>query len=149
MKKWLLALILLVAAPRAAHAICVLDAVSGMAFGSYDVYSSAPLETSGTITVRCLVSLFVTVEVSKGSSTSFANRTMALPGGTGTKLNYNLYRNAGRTQIWGDGTSGTTKYGPVLVLISTINIPIYGSIPAGQDVTAGSYSDTVVVTLNY
>jgi spore coat protein U-like protein len=65
-------------------------------------------------------------------------------------LEYNLYRDAAFSAIWGDGTSGTTTY--------TIRNPpnnqdvvltVYGRVPALQDVATGSYADAVIVTINF
>jgi spore coat protein U-like protein len=30
-----------------------------------------------------------------------------------------------------------------------ISVPVYGRVPAGQDVTAGAYADTVSVIVNF
>ncbi len=65
-------------------------------------------------------------------------------------LTYNLYRNAGRTNIWGDGTGGTSVYTRANPPNdSNVNLTIYGRIPAQQDVSAGNYSDTVSAVINF
>ena len=63
---------------------------------------------------------------------------------------YNLFLNAAFTQIWGDGTGGTSTY----FLHNPPNkkdvpVTVFSRIPAGQDVAVGGYGDTVVVTLEY
>jgi spore coat protein U-like protein len=69
-------------------------------------------------------------------------------------LNYNLYFDAAFTQIRGDGTGGSQQGGATLTVssgtrtASTTSV-IYGQIPALQDPAAGSYADTIVVTLTY
>jgi len=74
--------------------------------------------------------------------------------GTNT-LSYNLYFDAAFTQIRGDGTGGSQVGGGTLTLTPssrTQSVPastIYGRIPAGQDVAAGNYSDTIIVTVTY
>jgi spore coat protein U-like protein len=66
--------------------------------------------------------------------------------GTAT-LQYNLFTNAGRTLVWGDGTGGTS--------VRTVGasrgqaLPVFGRIPPLQDVASGSYSDTLVATFNF
>jgi len=57
--------------------------------------------------------------------------------------------NAGRTSIWGDGTSGTSVYSRVNPPNNDVNVTIYGRVPAAQDVSVGSYSDTVSATINF
>lgn len=126
--------------------ICTLRSTPGASFGSYNVFTATPLDTTTTITYRCTAALAVTIEISIGSSTSYAART--LRSGSQT-LSYNLYRDAARTQIWGDGSAQTVRYGPVIGLLSDVVVPVYARIPARQDVATGSYTDTVVVTLHY
>lgn len=145
-RAWL-ALAGVIALARPAQAQCVLDSVSGVAFGTYDTFSSAPLDSSGSVTCRCLVALGVSIDLSAGSSGSFANRTMTKIGGTDT-LSYNLFLDVARVLIWGNGSNGTVHY-TNLGLLSALTIPIYGRVPARQDVATGNYSDVVVVTLNY
>ena len=132
---------------RGAQAQCVIDAVTSPTFGSYDPLSSNPLDTTGSVTYRCLVALAITIDLARGASATYAARTMARAGG-GT-LTYNLFLDPARQMIWGDATGGTVHYGPVLGLLSAVVVPLFGRIPAGQDASVGSYSDTIVVTLNY
>jgi spore coat protein U-like protein len=67
-------------------------------------------------------------------------------------MQYNLYTNAGHTQVWGDATGGTVKISDsqlVLVGTSQYSYTAYGRIPALQDLPPGTYTDTITVTLNY
>lgn len=130
-----------------ASAQCVIDSTSGVAFGSYDPLSAAPLDTTGSITARCLVALLVTIDLGTGSSASYAVRT--LKSGTNV-LSYNLYLDAARQTVWGNAAgNGTVHYGPALGLLSGATIPIYARVAPNQDVAVGNYTDTIVVTLNY
>jgi spore coat protein U-like protein len=54
---------------------------------------------------------------------------------------------ASRSTVWGDGTSGTDFF--FFDDLNDIDLPVYARTPLGQDVTAGSYSDTVVVTVEW
>jgi spore coat protein U-like protein len=66
------------------------------------------------------------------------------------QLFYNLYRDAGRTVIWGNGGAGTQAY-----IVQNppnnqdINVPIFGRIPALQNAGEGVYSDTITVTMTF
>jgi len=63
-------------------------------------------------------------------------------------LEYNLYTDAGRTTVWGDGTaSSVTAAGTGSGAQQSLTV--YGRIPASQSVPAGSYSDTVTATINF
>ena len=65
-------------------------------------------------------------------------------------LTYNLYRDAARTTIWGDGTGGTQIYSVIVTPPARpVDVPIYGRIPSGQDVTAGTYSNTITATIQF
>ena len=69
----------------------------------------------------------------------------------GEKLSYNLFVDAARTAVWGDGTSGTTNYtrSNPPANGNNVNVTIFASIAAAQDVSAGSYSDSVSVVINF
>jgi spore coat protein U-like protein len=65
-------------------------------------------------------------------------------------LAYNLFRNAARTTIWGDGTGGTAVYSRANPPNnSNVNVTIYAQMPPGQDVSAGNFGDTVSATINF
>jgi spore coat protein U-like protein len=67
-------------------------------------------------------------------------------------LSYNLYMSAAYSNVWGDGSGSTTLIngGALLSVGTTVtDCTVYGRIPAGQDSAAGSFLDTIVVTLNY
>ena len=138
-------LVMLAGADRL-EAACTLSATP-VAFGPYDVFQVGPTDSTGTITYRCNNNDHgIRIAISAGSSGTFTNRT--LKNGTENLL-YNLFY-GGFGQVWGDGTSGTTTY----FLHNPANnqnivITVYGRAPAGQDVAVGSYTDTVVVTLEY
>jgi spore coat protein U-like protein len=126
-------------------------ATTPLAFGAYDPVSAnaaAPLNGTGTVNVYCTPGTTATVLLDVGSHAAGTTRRMLGP--AGNLLTYEIYRNAGRTLVWGwtnpTGNSGTA---------TSIAIPInsgftaFGQIPAGQDVVFGGYSDTVLVTVNY
>jgi spore coat protein U-like protein len=131
-----------------AAASCTITTVTGVAFGTYNVYGAAPLDTTGRVTISCNgAAKSVTVDLSRGHSPSFTPRYM-LNGSE--QLDYNLYLDATRTIIWGDNTSGSSHYGPVDPPNNTnINLTIYARIPAGRDVGTGSYTDSITATVNF
>jgi len=150
------ALCVIAAAPKDAHALLQSCNVSATAvnFGLYNPLSGSPTDATGTITVSCqvlLVGLFVswTVELSTGSSGSYATRQLR---NGADSLTYNLYTTAAHTAIWGDGTGGTgvVSDNPFLLIGSnSVSYTVYGRLFPGQDRPAGSYSDTIVVTVTY
>ena len=138
-KLMFLLLSMMMASSSIACTINVLD----INFGAYDVFSATPLDTTGTIDVSCPIRSSVDITFSTGAG-SYAARY--LQQGT-TRLNYNLYRNAARSQILGNGTLGTR----ILTAnnIRNRSFTIYGRIPARQNVRAGTYTDTIIVTLTF
>jgi spore coat protein U-like protein len=132
-------LVLLVTAQ--AEANCTISTTS-VAFGSYDVFSATPRDANGTVQIDCTPRENIQVTLSSGSSSVFSPRTLR----SGSNiLNYNLFRNAARTQIWGDGSAGTSTSSANNVRNTTLTV--YGRVPAAQDAAVGNYADTIVATV--
>ncbi len=128
-------------------ASCGFNTVTGVAFGTYNVFSATPTDGVGSLTYQCsaLQALdSITINLSTGSSGTYTARTMKLGAST---LSYNLYMDASRMTVWGDKTGGSSNYGPVILNILPTTLQIYGRIPALQNAKAGDYQDTVVITL--
>ena len=126
---------------------CTISAGS-LAFGSYDVFASSANDSTTTLTITCNGAAHdIVVSLSTGASGGYNPRTMTRGG---ESLSYNLYRDAARTSIWGDGTGGTSTYTNANPANNAaINVTVYGRVPAGQDVSAGAYSDTVSAVINF
>jgi spore coat protein U-like protein len=128
-------------------------ATAPVAFGAYDPVSAnatAALNGTGTVSVTCTNGASTTVTLGQGSnpaggSTAAAPARRLKDGGTDL-LTYSLYSDTGRTTVWGD-TAGTglahTGTGTLTALT------VYGAVDPGQNVPAGSYSDTVVATITF
>jgi spore coat protein U-like protein len=143
------ALALLSASAPSAAMSCSFGTVVGVAFGSYDVFNAVPLDSTGSISYTCTSVLggdIVVIDLSKGSSPSYFPRTLVQGAFT---LSYNLYLDAARTIVWGDGTSGTGHHGPVTPPEgSPTTVILFGRVPALQtSAQAGSYADTLVATM--
>jgi spore coat protein U-like protein len=140
-----------------ANAACTVS-TTPVNFGSYDVLSSASLDSTGSVTVDCSVGVsppnppvdvLITIGQSANSG-SFNPRKMKNATGRDL-LNYNLYSDTTMVSIWGDGTGGTST-----VILSKVNknappvvTTVFGRIPGGQDVSAGPYSDVLTVTITW
>ena len=121
--------------------------VTSVAFGNYNVFTTSQYDSMGSITYQCnATAMNISIGLSKGSSSTFSPRTLRKGGEV---LNYNLYRNAGRTNIWGDGTGGTLVYTRANPPNNSLTLTVYGRIPAQQDVSAGNYTDTVSALINF
>ena len=128
---------------------CTVSA-SGVSFGAYNVLAPAPTDSTGSVVLECSPSdKNIRVSLSTGASGTYLAR--ALTQGS-DQLLYNLYIDAAMTAVWGDGTGGTSVLsianwtgGPNASQIHTI----YGRLPAQQDAAAGTYSDSIVVTVDF
>jgi len=130
-----------------------LISTAAVAFGAYDpigANAAAALNGTGTVSVTCSTGASTTVTLGQGSnpdtgSTAAAPIRRLKDAGTNF-LSYALYSDAPRTTVWGD-TVGTglahTGTGTLTALT------VYGQIPAGQNVPAANYSDTVVATVTF
>ena len=150
----LLAAAALLVAERAHAETCTISA-SSMAFGVYDPLAASPLDTTSTIQVTCTSvgnpKVKYDVSLDKGQAGSYNPRAMT---DGSSQLNYNLYTNASRTTIWGDGKGGTAKVSAKYDLLpvgstQTDSYTVYGRVFAGQTVTVGAYLDTITATVKF
>ena len=149
---WIAALLLAGVAAQAANAVCTVS-TSGVAFGSYNPLLGQSADTNGTIAVTCsgaagdTATYTLTITAGLGS---FSARKM-LAGGDG--LTYNLYKDSACTQVWGDGSGGTSTVSDSVTLTSsslTTNYVVYSRIAGGQRTAkANLYSDSLLVTVTY
>jgi spore coat protein U-like protein len=131
---------------------------SGVSFGDYDPLLATPDDSTANVSVTCTRQIFVdpfnvsyTLALSRGSSGNYASRRM---NAGAARLNYNLYRDAARAQVWGDGTNstGTVAGAHNFVWFQTSRTnthTIYGRVPARQNPTSGTYADTIVLTITF
>ncbi len=139
----LLGALALAAASPAVAQTCRNVSTTPVSFGVYNPFSATPLDAAGTISYRCSASLSPVISLSTGASGSYSPRQMTGP----CALQYNLYLDAARTTIWGNGSGGTS----VLNAPSGGNrtVTLYGRVPPLQDAAVGNCSDSVLVTINY
>jgi spore coat protein U-like protein len=134
-------------APRDASAAptCSFVVASDLAFGAYDPQAGAPLDSTATIRYRCPPGQITRITLDAGASGSFAWREMR----RGSEvLRYNLYLDAARTTVWGDGTGGSsTGPGAKSTSAGVTTAWVFARVPASQDVSAGAYSDLIRVTI--
>jgi spore coat protein U-like protein len=122
-------------------AACTVSTTS-LTFSVYDVFSTLSEDITGTITVRCSPAVPYVLSLSTGGG-SYTSRVLENGGFT---LNYNLYTDAARVTVWGDGSAGTaTLNGDAEEATYTV----YGRVPARQNVHVGEYTDTLIATVTY
>jgi spore coat protein U-like protein len=148
------------APPRADASFGCSASVVGVSFGSYDPVVATPDDSAGRVDVTCTNvpgtgadNVAYSVALSPGVAGNFNPRRLA---SGAARLDYNLFRDAGRTQVWGNGTSGSFLVSGAMRVGSgqgnstrTNTHDIFGRVPARQDAAVGAYADTIVVTLTF
>jgi spore coat protein U-like protein len=134
---------------------------TGLAFLAYQSVTfagkltSADKDSTATVSVVCTgiaVGGGYTIALGAGHygpGDRIASRYLnnATPGGG--FMQYNVYRDAARTMVWGT-SPGTMLGGTIPVGSSNQSQTVYGRIPAGQtSLKAGSFSDSLVMTISY
>lgn len=120
-----------------------------LSFGTYQpigTHATAPLDNQTALNVYCTRKAVATIAMSGGTYAAGAQRRMR--SASNDFLGYDLFSNSGMSAIW-DGTNtvsvtSASKFTPL-----GGGVPLYGRIPAGQDVSAGTYQDTVQALVNY
>jgi spore coat protein U-like protein len=111
-------------------------------FGQYTSGQPANLDAVGTINYADC-SGNVTLELDGGQSGDVNARQLRAGSG---RLSYQLYREAGRTSVWGRGANARTIQ---FATSQSGRIEVFGRIPGGLVVEPGTYTDTVGVTLTF
>ncbi len=119
--------------------VCSVTATD-LAFGAY---TNLAIAATSTVSVTCTSGGTYTVGLDDGLHFSTTRRMK----NAGTDyLGYELYKEVGHTNRW--GSSGGE-------LVSGVGsgaaqaLTVYGNLPAGQGLIAGSYTDTIQVTVTY
>lgn len=119
-----------------------------MVFGSYDpvgVNASSPKDALTTFSLSCTKNQTAVIGIDTGLNPAGLNRRMTA--GASKFMTYQLYKDAGRTSVWGTSGGATVSY--TAPNGSATNFTVYGRIPAGQDTPIGNYTDTVTITATF
>lgn len=124
---------------------CIISA-SDLAFGNYSVTVGATIDGTTNLSITCSggTAYVVSLDAGTGSGASVATRKMTSGANT---LDYSLYQDAARTQLWGQ-TGGTDTVGGT-GSGSAESISVYGQIAAAQPAAVGSYADTITATVTF
>lgn len=140
---------------------CKITGTQNINFGTYDplgAHEATSLDAIGQVSVRCLPGTQASIKLSEGlnpatgSSCTSPARQMA---NGSARLPYGLYKDSAATEVWGCAASSEVQYTASKAAIT--NFSIYGQIPAASSLpagildqlTAGTYSDTVEVTVSF
>jgi spore coat protein U-like protein len=124
--------------------------VSGatMNFGSYNpvgANATQPLDAETTFDVQCTPGSRVSVTLESGLYPDSSERRLSGTTRGARRLAYELYSDASRQRPW-------TSASPLSLLgfgRAPQRVRVYGRIPQGQDVPAGSYQDSVLIVVSF
>ncbi len=116
---------------------------STLDFGSVGLLL-ANTDGTSTLTVQCASGVAYQVGLDNGQHATGTTRRMQGPGGLVT---YELYRNTTRTQRWGSTLNTDTVTGSGNGANQTLTV--YGRVPNQTTPSAGTYNDTITVTVTY
>ncbi len=122
--------------------ICTVTA-STLGFGSIGLTPTSDTVAQGDIKVTCTGGAASNITLSPGANSTL-DTDRKLKSGTNT-IGYQLFQDASRTVAWGN-TAATGRTFTATGVEQTF--PVYGRITRGT-FAAGSYTDTVTITVTY
>jgi spore coat protein U-like protein len=140
------ALLAALSLPAFADGSCKVSSLIAVGFGAYDVFSRVPNNNGvGSLTIRCNGGQSpAVVTLSAGQSNSYAYRLMT---SGPNSLKYNLYTSAARSIVWGDGTGGSSTM--TIAKNTSTTLGVFGQIAAGQDASVGTYTDSILESVEF
>ena len=128
---------------------CNVLTASDIDFGSTIPTAGGQVDRTGTINVNCTNGTDYTLSLSGGGSGDTSARRMVGP--SSTNISYQLYQDAGRSDVWGLAADGEQVDGTGLGLGSAyqINHTVYARATLVGNEPAGNYTDTVTATLTF
>ena len=125
---------------------CVLNSASEMNFGTVPGILTQNVDTTAAISVTCNGTPYY-VLLGDGQHATSAGGQRRMKGPNGGYVSYELYKDSQRSQRWGDTEAlGETNTGNGQAQTLTV----YGRVPPQPAAPrAGTYTDAVVVTVNY
>ena len=128
------------------QAECKIQTSSDLDFGTRGVID-ANVDQTSTIGVQCTSGQTYNVGLSAGAGSGATTAVRRMTGPAAATINYTLYRDTARTQLWGvtigtDTVAGTGNGG-------VQNLTVYGRVTPQTTPAAGVYTDTVAITVTY
>ena len=124
-------------------------AATPMSFGAPTTIGSANIDTTSTISLVCTNGATYDVALDQGLNASSGQRFMSNGAATPVKVPYNVFSDAVRSAAWGS-TTGTNTVAGSAGVSGLVVLTAYGRIPSSAtSVGAGSYTDTVTVTVTF
>jgi spore coat protein U-like protein len=123
---------------------CTIDALA-VAFGTYD--STATIDVPTNIVIHCTPGASYWVGLGPGNNA--AGTRQMIDAVSGDLLAYELYSDNGYSTVFTNAAPPLPYPVANLPGLAQYQIALYARLPAGQIRTAGSYADTVLMTVNF
>jgi spore coat protein U-like protein len=106
------------------------------------------LQATTSLQVTCVSGAPYTVALDGGTTPGGTVAQRMLASGGGATIGYQLYQDAAYTQVWGDGTLGTTTGAGTGTGIAQ-TFTVYGRVPPQTSPPVGVYTDTITATVQF
>lgn len=110
------------------------------------VPTNANVDSTTSISIACTPNIPFTLDIDNGLYANGNNRRV-FNAAANAYINYDIYKDPPRSNVWGtgqaknfSGNSGAT---------GRLTIPVYGRVASSKNLKAGSYRDTLTVTINF
>jgi len=118
---------------------------TNLSFGSVGLLT-ANLDGANTVTPQCTSGTPYNVGLDAGTGAGATVATRKMTSGANT-VNYSLYQNSARTQVWGTTIGTNTVAGTGTGANQPLTV--YGRVPTQTTPRPATYSDTIVTTVTY
>lgn len=135
--------------PEDAEAMsCAIESTPLFAFGQYDPQSHYPHDIQTSFAIQCTPAfrgerLNLSISFSGLASGELKIRNPA----NGDLVRFSMYKDPARSQPL--DAQSILSFSTLLLTTTTLSLPVYGRIPARQNVSVGNYQLNVGVILNF
>lgn len=126
---------------------CRITETNTLDFGTVNDLSAAAAQQVSTLKVQCTNQTPYRIGLDNGKQPLSGQRRMVMSTNPAEFVSYDLYRDAARTQRWGNTASIDTQPGTGSGQAQSYTI--YGKVLAPQNPMAGTYNDTIQVLVTY
>jgi spore coat protein U-like protein len=119
-----------------------------LAFGAPTSIGGTDIDATSTISLVCTNGATYTVGLDAGTNVNGSQRRMSNGAATPVYVPYGIFKDAAYTTNWGN--TGTAAQSGTAGTSGLVSLTAYGRIPSSAaSVAAGTYTDTVTVTVTF
>ena len=109
-------------------------------------YTNTKADATATITVQCTPNIDYTIDIDRGLYNNGINRRM-YNASANNYFDYDVYKDPPRSQVWGTGQTQNLPGNSGIT--GVVNYTVYGRTEQINRLKAGSYSDTLTITVTF